>query len=61
MPEGTKVDRIFKALKRQGKSVASAARIAQSVSGQSLATGKPPKHSALKAVHKGLAKRRKRG
>ena len=47
MPAGTKVDRIFQALKRQGKSVSSAARIAQAVSGQALATGRPPRHKAL--------------
>lgn len=43
MPAGTKVDRIFQALKRQGKSVQSAARIAQSVTGLSLITGRKPK------------------
>lgn len=48
MPKGTKVDNVFQALKRKGKSVSSAAKIAQSVTGQALATGKPPKHSSRK-------------
>lgn len=43
VPQGTKVDRVYKALRRQGKSAGSAARIAQSVTGKSLATGRPPK------------------
>lgn len=44
MPKGTKVERVYKALRREGKSKASAAKIAQSQTGQALATGKPPKH-----------------
>lgn len=43
MPKGTKVDRVYRALRREGKSEGSAARIAQSQTGQALATGKPPK------------------
>lgn len=43
MPRGTKVDRVYQALLRQGKSKASAARIAQSVTHKSLATGRAPK------------------
>lgn len=43
MPKGTKVDKIFQALKKQGKSVATAAKIAQSVTGRALSTGKKPK------------------
>ncbi len=43
MPKGTKVDRLYEALKKQGYSVESAVRIAQSQTGQALATGKPPK------------------
>jgi hypothetical protein len=43
MPHGTDVDRIFQAIKRSGKSVASAARIAQAQTGKSLITGKAPK------------------
>jgi hypothetical protein len=38
------VHKVYEALKRQGKSVESAARIAQAVTGKSLATGKSPKH-----------------
>lgn len=44
MPKGTKVDKVFQALKRQGKSPATAAKIAQAATGKSLATGKKPKH-----------------
>jgi hypothetical protein len=40
MPEGTKVHRLYEKLKNQGKSVKSAARIAQSVTKQSLRTGR---------------------
>ncbi len=43
MPKGSKVDKVYKALKREGKSEASAAKIAQAKTGQSLKTGKPPK------------------
>jgi len=48
MPTGTPVDRIFQALKREGKPVSSAARIAQAQTGTALATGKPPKRKRLK-------------
>ena len=44
MPEGTAVDRTYKALLKEGKSEESAARIAQAQTGEALATGKPPKH-----------------
>jgi len=43
MPQGTKVERIYSALRRQGYSKSKAARIAQAESGQALATGRPPK------------------
>jgi hypothetical protein len=43
MPKGTKVHRLYEKLKGQGRSTASAARIAQHATGQALATGKPPK------------------
>lgn len=43
MPKGTKVHRVYDALKRQGMPEGKAARIAQSKTGQALATGKPPK------------------
>lgn len=46
MPKGTKVDKVFQALKREGKPVASAARIAQAKTGLALATGKKPKHKS---------------
>lgn len=43
MPKGTKVDRVYQALRRGGASKGRAARIAQSKTGQALATGEPPK------------------
>lgn len=43
MPTGTRVDRMYKALRREGHSEESAARIAQHQTRQSLKTGKPPK------------------
>ena len=43
MPTGTRVDKMYRGLLKAGKSKASAARIAQSRTGQALATGKPPK------------------
>jgi len=43
MPKGTKVEKIYEAIVRSGKSKASAAKIAQSKTGKSLATGKKPK------------------
>jgi hypothetical protein len=51
VPEGTKVDRIYEALKDKGYSKGKAARIAQSQSGQALATGKPPKHDYAAETH----------
>jgi len=47
MPTGTKVDRVYRALLKQGHSAASAARIAQAQTGKALATGKRPKQIAL--------------
>ena len=46
MPRGTTVDRMYRALLKQGKSKASAARIAQSRTGKSLATGRKPKRKS---------------
>lgn len=43
MPEGTRVHKVYKAMLRQGASKGKAARIAQSKTGQSLKTGRPPK------------------
>jgi hypothetical protein len=42
-PVGSKVDRVYKAVRKTGKSKASAARIAQAATGKSLATGRKPK------------------
>lgn len=44
MPKGTKVHKVYDALTSKGMSKAKAARIAQSKTGKSLATGKKPKH-----------------
>ncbi len=44
MPKGTKVERLYQHLLDEGKSKASAAKIAQAQTGQSLKTGKPTKH-----------------
>ncbi len=43
MPKGTRVERMYEALKKKGKDKASAAKISQSVTGLSLLTGKKPK------------------
>lgn len=43
MPKGTKVDKIYEALKGRGMSKGKAARIAQSKTGKSLQTGRAPK------------------
>ena len=45
MPENSKTHKIYKALLRKGKSKASAAKIAQKVTGKSLKTGRSPKRS----------------
>lgn len=58
MPAGTKVHRLFTKLKRKGHSAGSAARIAQSATGQALATGKPPKHGRKKLKKRRAAKAR---
>lgn len=44
MLKGTKVDKLYERLRAKGYKAGSAARIAQSATGQALATGKPPKH-----------------
>jgi len=43
MPKGTKVEKIYQALKREGASSGKAARIAQAKTGKSLKTGRAPK------------------
>ena len=42
MPRGSHVEKVFLALKREGKDPAAAAKIAQAVTGLSLVTGKKP-------------------
>jgi hypothetical protein len=43
MPKGTKVHKVYDALKKKGMSKGKAARIAQAKTGKSLATGRKPK------------------
>ena len=43
MPKGTKVDRIYQAIKRETGDKGKAARIAQAKTGKSLKTGRRPK------------------
>jgi hypothetical protein len=43
MPKGSKVHKVYKAIRRGGASKAKAARIAQSKTGQALKTGRKPK------------------
>ena len=50
MPAGTKVDQVYQALLKKGYDKGKAARIAQSETGEALATGRPPKH-ALKTAN----------
>lgn len=58
MPAGTKVERLYQKLRAEGKSKESAAKIAQSQTGLSLATGKPPKSKKVKLS---MLKRKKAG
>jgi hypothetical protein len=44
MPKNSKVGKMYDAMRREGMPPAKAARISQAKSGQSLMTGKPPKH-----------------
>lgn len=48
MPKHTKVHDMYDAMVRGGMSKGKAARIAQSKTGKSLATGKPPKRKGKK-------------
>ena len=48
MPAGTPVDRLYQKLLSEGKSKATAAKIAQAQTGLSLATGKPPQNKRVK-------------
>lgn len=43
MPKGTKVHKMYDAMRSEGMSKGKAARIAQSKTGKSLATGRKPK------------------
>ncbi len=44
MPKDSKVGKMYDALTSEGMDKGKAARIAQSKTGQALATGKPPRH-----------------
>ena len=44
MPKGTKVEKMYEALRGEGMSKEKAARISQAKTGLALSTGKPPKH-----------------
>ena len=55
MPRGTKVDDIYQALRRKGYGKGKAARIAQSRSGQALATGQPPQGRRAKQLSEDAA------
>lgn len=48
MPAGTKVDKMYEAMKAEGMDKGKAARIAQAKTGLALATGKPPKSKPKK-------------
>lgn len=56
MPKGTKVDKVYTALRREGKNAGTAARIAQSKTGQALATGKPPKSKPAGIINRSSKK-----
>lgn len=52
MPKGTKVEKVFTAVKKEGKDVSSAAAIAQTKTGQSLKTGKKIGGKGMKRITK---------
>ena len=59
MPAGTKVDDLYKKLRSEGKSEESAARIAQSVTGEALSTGRPAKRKENRAFPNDRSKAQK--
>ena len=48
MPVGSKVHEVYSALRKKGMGKERAAKISQAISGQALATGRPPKHNPHK-------------
>jgi hypothetical protein len=64
MPKGTKVEKMYQAMKREGMDAGKAARIAQAKTGLALATGKPPKGKKRKkrpeAIKRFMNRRNKR-
>lgn len=57
MPAGTRVERMYTALKEKGYSKEKSARIAQSRTGLSLMTGRKPKHKARDTLMAGGGRR----
>ena len=54
MPKGTKVEKMYEALKKKGKSKENAAKISQAATGLSLLTGKKPKtKNVLRSIVQG--------
>ena len=49
MPANSAVDHVYQALLKKGYSKGKAARIAQSRTGEALATGRPPRHAVATA------------
>jgi len=47
MPKNSKVGKMYDAMTREGMDKGKAARVAQSKTGQALATGKPPMHKPV--------------
>jgi hypothetical protein len=47
MPQGTAVENAYQVLRKKGYDKGMAARIAQSQTGEALATGRPPRHHAV--------------
>ena len=56
MPTGTRVEKMYEALKRKGYSKGKSARISPSRTGQALATGKPSKSKVSQRRRKRLEK-----
>lgn len=52
IPKNTRVHEMYESMRHEGMEEGKAARIAQSKTGKSLATGKPPKHPAPAKKHR---------
>ena len=53
MPKATRVERVYEALRREGHTKSKSARIAQSKTGLSLATGRKPKRKTADTIAAG--------